>query len=91
MSDQQSVDIGLKAMIIAAKLSAPMLLTALVVGFVVSLFQSVTQIQDSTVSFVPKVVAIAVALLLAGNWMVHEAISFTTTLYGQIPELLRGG
>ena len=91
MSDQQIVDIGLKAMIIAAKLSAPMLLTALVVGFVVSLFQSVTQIQDSTVSFVPKVVAIAVALLLAGNWMVHEAISFTTTLYGQIPELLRGG
>ena len=91
MSDQQIVDIGLRAMIIAAKLSAPMLLTALVVGFVVSLFQSVTQIQDSTVSFVPKVVAIAVALLLAGNWMVHEAISFTTTLYGQIPELLRGG
>jgi flagellar biosynthetic protein FliQ len=91
VTDQQIVDIGMKAMTIAAKLSAPMLLTALVVGFAISLFQSVTQIQDSTLAFVPKVVAIAVAILLAGNWMVHEAVSFTTTLYQQIPDLLRGG
>ncbi|MBT8225269.1 MAG: flagellar biosynthesis protein FliQ [Dactylosporangium sp.] len=91
MTDNQIVHIGLQAMTVAAKLSAPMLLTALVVGFVVSLFQSVTQVQDATLSFVPKVVAIGVALLFMGNWMLHEMLSFTTQLYGQIPELIGGG
>lgn len=91
MTDRQIVTIGIDAMTIAAKLSAPILLTALIVGFVISLFQSVTQIQDSTLSFVPKVVAIGVAMIFTGNWMLHEIISFTTTLYEQIPDLLHGG
>lgn len=91
MTDKQIVDIGMQAMTIAAKVSAPLLLTALVIGFVISLFQSVTQIQDSTLSFVPKVVAIGVAMLFAGNWMLHEMISFTTHLYGQIPQIISGG
>lgn len=91
MTDQRLVDIGTKAMIVAAKLSAPMLLTALAVGFLISLFQSVTQIQDSTLSFVPKVVAVGVALLFAGNWMVHEMVSFTSTLFETLPAIIRGG
>lgn len=91
MTDQKIIDIGTQAMIIAAKLSAPVLLTALVVGFVISLFQSVTQIQDATLAFVPKVVAVGVALLFAGNWMMHEMITFTTKLYEAIPGLIRGG
>ena len=91
MTDSQIVDIGMRAMTVAAKISAPILLTALAVGFVISLFQSVTQIQDSTLAFVPKVVAIGVALLLTGNWALHEMISFTTTLYQQIPALIHGG
>jgi flagellar biosynthetic protein FliQ len=77
-------------MTIAAKLGSPILLTALLIGFAVSLFQSVTQIQESTLSFVPKAIGIGVALLVTGNWMLHEMISFTTTLYGQIPELISG-
>jgi len=91
MTDKQIVQIGMQAMAATAKLGAPLLLTALIVGFVISLFQSVTQIQDSTLSFVPKLVAIGVALLITGNWMLHELVSFTTTLYTQIPDLLRGG
>lgn len=91
MTDRQVVQIGLRAMEATAKLSAPLLLTALIVGFIISLFQSVTQIQESTLSFVPKLVAMGVALLVTGNWMVHELISFTTTLYSQIPTLLSGG
>ena len=66
------------------------LLTALIIGFAISLFQSVTQIQEATLSFVPKAIGIGVALLLSGNWMLHELMSFTTTLYGQIPELISG-
>jgi flagellar biosynthesis protein FliQ len=90
MTDSQVVHIGLQAMTIAAKLGAPVLLTALLVGFAVSLFQSVTQIQEVTLSFVPKAVAVGVALLVSGNWMLHELVSFTTSLFGQIPDLLNG-
>jgi flagellar biosynthetic protein FliQ len=90
VTDTQVVHIGLQAMMIAAKLGAPVLITALVVGFAVSLFQSVTQIQEVTLSFVPKAVGVGVALLLSGNWMLHEMVSFTTALFGQIPDLLNG-
>src|SRR5205823_14499608 len=90
MSDTQVVHIGLQAMAVAAKLGAPVLLTALLIGFAVSLFQSVTQIQEVTLSFVPKAVGVGVALLVTGNWMVHEMVSFTTSLFGQIPDLLHG-
>ncbi|HWG99229.1 MAG TPA: flagellar biosynthesis protein FliQ [Pilimelia sp.] len=91
MTDNQIVHIGLQAMTIAAKLAAPILLTALLVGFAISLFQSVTQIQEATLSFVPKAVGVSVALLVAGNWMLHELTSFTTALFDQIPHLLGTG
>ena len=90
MTDTQVIHIGLQAMTMAAKLSAPVLITALVVGFAVSLFQSVTQIQEVALSFVPKAVGVGAALLLSGNWMLHEMVSFTTSLFGQIPALLSG-
>jgi flagellar biosynthetic protein FliQ len=88
MTDNAIVHIGLQSMTIAAKLGAPVLLTALLIGFAISLFQSVTQIQEATLSFVPKAVGVGVALLLTGNWMLHEMISFTTTLFAQIPGLI---
>jgi flagellar biosynthetic protein FliQ len=88
MTDTQVLHIGLQAMTLTAKLGAPILLTALLIGFAISLFQSVTQIQEATLSFVPKSIGIAVALLFSGNWMLHELISFTTSLYDQIPRLL---
>jgi flagellar biosynthesis protein FliQ len=88
VTDTQVIHIGLEAMAITAKLAAPILLTALLIGFVVSLFQSATQIQEVTLSFVPKMVGVGVALLLTGNWMLHEMISYTTTLFSQIPDLI---
>ena len=90
MTDTQIIEIAIQAMTIAAKLGAPVLLTALVVGFAVSLFQSVTQIQESTLSFVPKAVGIGIALLVSGNWMLHEMVSFTTQLYSEIPAFING-
>ena len=88
MTDTQIVHIGLQSMTVAAKLAAPVLLTALIIGFAISLFQSVTQIQEQTLSFVPKAVGVGVALLLTGNWMLHEMMSFTTMLFAQIPDLI---
>jgi len=91
MTDNQVVQLGLQAMTLAAKLGAPVLLTALLIGFAVSLFQSVTQIQEATLSFVPKAIGIGIALLASGNWMLHEMSTFTTTLFAQIPNLINGG
>lgn len=86
--DAAVLDIALATMVVAAKLSAPVLLTALGVGFVVSLFQSVTQIQEVTLSFVPKAIAVGIVLLLAGNWMLATLVEFTTELYARIPGLI---
>lgn len=84
------LNIGLQALILAAKLCAPILVTALVVGFAISLLQSVTQVQEVTLSFVPKAIAVGVALLVAGHWMIQETISFTQDLFARIPSLLGG-
>jgi len=89
MTDQMIVELGMQAMTIAAKMCAPILITALLIGFAISLFQSVTQIQEATLSFVPKAVGVGVALLFSGNWMLHQMITYTTNLFEQIPSLLR--
>jgi flagellar biosynthesis protein FliQ len=89
MTDSAIMDIVLQTMLIAAKLSAPMLVTSLVVGFAISLFQSVTQIQEQTLSFVPKVAAVGVAILITGNWMLHSLMAFTQELFLRVPDLLR--
>jgi flagellar biosynthetic protein FliQ len=91
MNTSALMDIGMLAMIAAAKLAAPVLITALVVGFAISLFQSVTQIQEPTHAFVPKAVAVAIVLLISGHWMISEMVDFTHALFEKIPGLLAGG
>jgi len=88
MSDVDVTEIAAETMLLAAKISAPILLTALLVGFVISLFQAATQIQEPTLSFVPKMIAVAIALLITGNWVLSELVSFTQTLFDQLPRLL---
>ena len=88
MTDNDVVTLGMQAFQISLKLGAPILLTALILGFGISLFQSVTQILEATLSFVPKAAGVGVALLFSGNWMLHEMITYTTNLYEQIPKLL---
>ena len=88
MTDTAIIEIALQTMLVALKLSAPILVTSLVIGFAVSLFQSVTQIQEFTLSFVPKLLGVGVALLLCGNWMMHTLVSFTQDLFARIPSLL---
>ena len=91
MTDTDVVSIGLQAMIVSAKLCAPILLTALAIGFAISLFQSVTQIQEVTLSFVPKMIGVGVAILLSGNWMLGTMVTFTEQLFAQLPAMLGAG
>jgi len=88
VDDAQITDIAVQTMIVAAKVSAPILLTALLVGFAISLFQAATQIQEQTLSFVPKIIAVAIALVLTGNWVLSELVSFTESLFASLPALL---
>ncbi|CCH86466.1 Flagellar biosynthetic protein fliQ [Modestobacter italicus] len=88
MTDTDVTEIATQTMLVAAKVAAPILLTALLVGFMISLFQAATQIQEQTLSFVPKMIAVAIALLVTGNWVLSELISFTQQLFGELPRLL---
>lgn len=91
MTDTMLVQIALQTMIVTAKLAAPVLVTALAIGFAVSLFQSVTQIQEVTLSFVPKMIGVGLALLLSGSWMLQTIVAFTQELFAQVPRLLGAG
>ena len=88
MTDTQVTELALQTMMLAAKVTAPVLLTALLVGFLISLFQAATQIQEQTLSFVPKMIAVAIALLVSGNWVLSELVSFTQSLFDMLPTLL---
>jgi flagellar biosynthetic protein FliQ len=88
MTDTQIIEIAMQTMVVALKLSAPILLTSLTIGFTISLFQSMTQIQEFTLAFVPKLIGVGVALLISGNWMLHTMITFTINLFDRIPSLL---
>jgi flagellar biosynthetic protein FliQ len=75
---------------LALKIGMPLLLVGLVLGLVVSVFQAVTQIQEQTLSFIPKIVGMVVVLVVAGPWMLGQIITWTQDLYGQIPNLVGG-
>ena len=87
MTDTAVLDIALQAIMIAAKLCAPILLVTLAVGFGISLLQAVTQIQEVTLTFVPKLAAVALVVLVAGHWMLGEMVSFTSEIYELIPRM----
>ncbi|MEO6944423.1 MAG: flagellar biosynthetic protein FliQ [Lacisediminihabitans sp.] len=90
MNTNAVLDIAMQGILVAAKLSAPILITALVVGFAISLLQSITQIQEVTLAFVPKAAAVGLALIICGNWMISEIVTFTQGLFASIPNLLGG-
>ncbi|GGI06725.1 flagellar biosynthetic protein FliQ [Egicoccus halophilus] len=91
MSDVQVLEIFANGMLVASKLAGPLLIVVLVVGVGVSLFQTVTQIQEQTLSFVPKVLGMAAVLLVSGNWMLREVVNFASSLWSSIPSLVGAG
>jgi flagellar biosynthetic protein FliQ len=90
MDSAAIVHVASLALGLAAKLAAPALLTALAVGVLISVIQSMTQIQEVTLSFVPKAAAVAIVLVITGNWMLTEFVQATHALFDTIPELLGG-
>lgn len=88
MTDTVVIELAMRTMVVALKLSAPILLTSLVIGFTISLFQSMTQIQEFTLAFVPKLIGVGVALLISGNWMLHTLVAFTNDLFDSLPSML---
>lgn len=90
MNEAQLMHMAAGAMIMTAKLALPILLVSLVVGLVVSLFQSVTQIQEVTLTFVPKLVALALVLTVGGHWMLSQLVGYSSHLIGQAGSLAGG-
>jgi flagellar biosynthetic protein FliQ len=76
-----------QTLMVSLKLALPTLVACLGVGLVVSVLQAVTQIQEMTLTFVPKVVAVAVIMLVAGPWMLNTLLTFTEIVYNQIPNM----
>ena len=85
MSPQSVIDIGSQSAIITMKIAAPALLTIMITGFLVSLFQAATQINEQTLSFIPKIIAMTAVLFLTGSWILQTMIFFTKNLFSQIP------
>jgi flagellar biosynthesis protein FliQ len=90
MNQDVVVNLAMQAMQLALKLGGPLLLVGLVVGLVVSVFQAVTQIQEQTLSFIPKIVATAVVIIVAGPWMLGQILVYTQELWGSIPSMVGG-
>ena len=88
MNQDVVVSLTMDAISVAMKVAVPMLVAGLVVGLVVSVFQAVTQIQEQTLSFIPKILALAGVLIVLGPWMLNQLLSYTTDLWGSIPQLI---
>jgi flagellar biosynthetic protein FliQ len=88
MSQDQVISICVSAMELAMKIAMPLLLVGLIVGLLVSIFQAVTQIQEQTLSFIPKILALAGVLIVGGPWMLNQLLSYTTDLWSSIPQLV---
>jgi flagellar biosynthetic protein FliQ len=85
MTPETVMSMARQAMQVALLLAAPLLLVALVVGLVVSLFQAATQINESTLSFIPKLIAVFLVVILAGPWMLNTMLDYMRQLLGGIP------
>lgn len=88
MTVSEVMDVFQAAMLAAIKLAAPVLIISIVIGLVVSIFQAATQINEQTLTFVPKLIAIAVILLLLGPWMLEVTMDFVHYIFQMILELV---
>ncbi|HEU0197836.1 MAG TPA: flagellar biosynthesis protein FliQ [Nevskiaceae bacterium] len=85
MTPELVLSIGRNAMLVTALIAAPLLLVALIVGLVIGFFQAATQINEMTLTFVPKMIALAAVMVIAGPWMLHELTDYTIQLVQHIP------
>ncbi|HWD70309.1 MAG TPA: flagellar biosynthesis protein FliQ [Solirubrobacteraceae bacterium] len=88
MNQDTVVNLATQAMTLAFEIAGPILLVGLVIGLAVSLFQAVTQIQEQSLSFIPKIVGLAVLIVVLGPWMMDRLINYAVNLYVSIPSLV---
>ena len=88
MSTGQVLNLGQSMLEVVAMLAAPLLVPALIVGLLIGMFQAATQINEMTLSFIPKLAVVGIALVIAGPWMLTTLLSFTVELYMNIPNLI---
>ena len=89
MTPESVIHFGQHALYVAMLVGAPLLVTALVVGLVIGMFQAATQINEMTLSFIPKLLAMALVLVIAGPWMLHTLVSFTRDLIINLPGMVQ--
>ncbi len=88
MTPESIIVIGQQALVVTAMLAAPMLLSALAAGLIIGMFQAATQINEMTLSFIPKLLVLAAALYLGGGWMLKVLIGYSESLIKSIPSLI---
>ena len=88
MTPEMVVDLGRQALLVMVLLSAPVLLAALAIGLAIGMVQAATQIQEMTLSFIPKLLGMFAALLFAGHWMLDIVVDYTLRLYESIPGII---
>ncbi len=88
MTPETVTTIGQQALWVTMLISAPLLLSALAVGLLVGMFQAATQINEMTMSFIPKLLVLVAALVVAGHWMLSVIVNYTRQLIEQIPSLI---
>ena len=88
MTPESVIEFGQHALYVAMMVAAPLLLTALLVGLVIGVVQAATQINEMTLSFIPKLLAMAAAIVIAGPWMLKVLIGYTRELFESIPSLI---
>ena len=89
MTQDYIIHLAREAMVVAMMLAGPPLILGLIVGLAVSILQATTQIQEQTLTFVPKIIAVFIGILLFGSWMLDTIIRFTENLFGSLPTLIR--
>ncbi|MDX6685070.1 MAG: flagellar biosynthesis protein FliQ [Baekduia sp.] len=88
MNQDVVISLATQAMSLALKISLPLLGVGLIVGVLISIIQAVTSIQEQTLSFIPKVLAMAIVLVIGGPWMLNQLLSYTSELWSSIPNMV---
>jgi flagellar biosynthesis protein FliQ len=88
MNQDTVINLATQAMMLALKIAGPILLLGLIIGLLVSIFQAVTSIQEQSLSFIPKVVGVAVLIVVLGPWMLNQLVGYAQNLYLSIPSLI---
>ena len=88
MNQDTVINLATQAMMLALKVAGPVLLLGLIIGLLVSIFQAVTSIQEQSLSFIPKIIGVAVLIVVLGPWMLGQLVSYAQNLYLSIPSLL---